>query len=110
MPRTRSRSRRCASSSAMSANELAFDPSTPTIRSLLRCGVVVGALYLAVGVIQGFVRDGFDFRRHALSHLANGPGGWVQTANLAVCGLMVSGAAIGIARALQSRAAGWLLG
>jgi hypothetical membrane protein len=94
----------------MSASESAFEPSTPTIRSLLRCGVVVGALYLAVGVIQGFVREGFDFRRHALSHLANGPGGWVQTANLAVSGLLVIGAAIGIARVLQSRAAGWLIG
>jgi hypothetical protein len=31
-------------------------------------------------------------------------------ANLAVCGLMVIAAAIGIARVLQSRAAGWLLG
>ncbi len=94
----------------MSSSELADHPSTPTTRSLLRCGVVVGALYLAVGLIQGFVRDGFDFRRHALSHLANGPGGWVQTANLAVSGLLVIGAAIGIARGLQSRAAGWLLG
>jgi len=94
----------------MSSTELAYDRSAPTTRSLLRCGVVVGALYLAVGVIQGFVRDGFDFRRHALSHLANGPGGWVQTANLAVSGLLVIGAAIGIARVLQSRAAGWLVG
>jgi hypothetical protein len=94
----------------MSSSELADYPSTPTTRSLLPCGVVVGALYLAVGVIQGFVREGFDFRRHALSHLANGLGGWVQTANLAVSGLLVIGAAIGIARALQSRAAGWLIG
>jgi hypothetical membrane protein len=94
----------------MSSNELADHRSTPTTRPLLRCGVVVGVLYLAVGVIQGLVRDSFDFRRHALSHLANGPGGWVQTANLAVCGLMVIGAAIGIARVLPSRAAGWLLG
>ena len=84
--------------------------STRSTRTLLRCGVVVGALYLAVGVMQGFVREGFDFRRHALSHLANGPGGWVQTANLAVSGLLVIGAAIGIARVLQSRAAGWLVG
>jgi hypothetical protein len=94
----------------MSVNALADDRSRPTTRSLLRCGVFVGVLYLAVGVIQGLVRDGFDFRRHALSHLANGPGGWVQTTNLAVSGLLVIGAAIGIARVLQSRAAGWLIG
>jgi len=94
----------------LSSNELEDHRSTSTTRSLLRCGVIVGVLYLTVGVIQGLVRDGFDFRRHALSHLANGPGGWVQVANLAVCGLMVIAAAIGIARVLQSRAAGWLLG
>ena len=46
-------------------------------RSLLRYGVLVGPFYLALGVIQGLVRDGFDFARHPLSVLANGPGGWV---------------------------------
>ena len=29
-------------------------------RHLLRCGVVAGPLYLAVGLIQARVRDGFD--------------------------------------------------
>jgi hypothetical membrane protein len=94
----------------MSSNESGYHQTTPTTQSLLRCGVLVGALYLAAGVIQGFVRDGFDFGRHALSHLANGPGGWVQTTNLAVSGLLVIAAAFGIARVLRSRAAGWLLG
>jgi hypothetical protein len=42
---------------------------------LLRCGAIAGPLYLAVGAIQGLVRDGFDFARHPLSVLANGPGG-----------------------------------
>ena len=81
-------------------------------RSLLRWGVVVGPFYLAVGLIQAFVRDGFDLGRHALSLLANGPGGWVQTANFGISGCMVIAAAIGFARALRphSRAAGWVLG
>ena len=94
----------------MSSNESESNRTAPTTRLLLRCGVVVGALYLTTGVVQGFVRDGFAFGRHALSHLANGPGGWVQAANFAVCGLLVIGAALGIVRVLQSRAAGWLLG
>jgi len=94
----------------MSSTELDYHRSTPSTRSLLRCGMLVGVLYLATGLIQGFVRDGFDFKRHALSHLANGPGGWVQTANFVVCGLMVIGAAFAISRVLRSRAAGWLLG
>jgi hypothetical protein len=74
--------------------------------------VVVGPFYLAVGMIQGLVRDGFDFSRHALSHLANGPGGWVQTANFVLSGMMVVAAAVGFARVLgpRSRAVTWFLG
>jgi hypothetical protein len=58
------------------------------------------------------VRDGFDLSRHALSLLANGPGGWVQTANFVLTGAMVIAAAVGFARVPrpQSRAAGWVLG
>jgi hypothetical protein len=80
-------------------------------RWLLRCGILVGPFYLAVGLIQAFVRDGFDLGRHPLSVLANGPGGWVQTANFLLSGLMVVAAAVGIGRVLrpQSRISGWLL-
>jgi hypothetical protein len=81
-------------------------------RALLRWGVVVGPFYLAVGLIQALVRDGFDFGRHPLSLLSNGPGGWVQTANFLLSGLMVVAAAIGFARVLRphTRAASWILG
>jgi hypothetical protein len=65
---------------------------------MLLGGVLAGPLYLAVGLIQAFVRDGFDLARHSLSMLANGPGGWVQTANFAVSGLMVLAAAVGFWR------------
>jgi hypothetical protein len=90
---------------------MAADSWTST-RSLLRWGIVAGPFYLVVGLAQAFVRDGFDLGRHALSVLANGPGGWVQTANFIVSGLMVIAAAIGIGRALrpQSHASGWILG
>jgi hypothetical protein len=74
--------------------------SAAVTRSLLGYGMVAGPFYLAVGVIQGFVRDGFDFSRHALSHLVNGPGGWVQTVNFALTGAMVLAAAVGIGRVL----------
>jgi hypothetical protein len=79
---------------------------------LLRGGTVAGPFYLAVGLAQALVRDGFDFSRHPLSVLANGPGGWIQTANFAIVGLMVVGAAIGMGRVLGrgSRAMTWLLG
>jgi len=86
-----------------------LSPGIDQARSLLRNGVVAGPFYLAVGVIQGFVRDGFDFARHPLSVLANGPGGWVQIANFIATGLMVIAAAAGLAHVLQSRATSWLL-
>lgn len=81
-------------------------------RALLACGVIAGPFYLAMGIIQGLVRDGFDFGRHPLSVLANGPGGWVQTLNFVLTGALVIAAAIGFARVLrpQSRAIGWVLG
>lgn len=81
-------------------------------QSLLRWGVVAGPFYLVLGLVQAFVRDGFDFARHPLSVLANGPGGWVQTANFVLTGAMVVAAAIGIARVLRprSRATAYLLG
>lgn len=86
--------------------------SATTTRSLLRFGVLVGPFYLVVGLLQGLVRDGFDFKHHALSHLANGPGGWVQTANFVLSGLMVIAAATGIARVLKpsGRTLSWFLG
>jgi hypothetical protein len=81
-------------------------------RSLLLCGVLGGPFYLAVGLIQGRVRDGFDFAKHPLSVLTNGPGGWVQTANFVLTGLMVLAAAAGFRRVLgpKSRAVTWFLG
>ena len=78
-------------------------PKSLVTNFLLRCGVVAGPFYLAVGLMQAFVRDGFDFARHPLSVLANGPGGWIQTANFALTGLMVIAAAVGIKRALGPR-------
>lgn len=81
-------------------------------RWLLLGGMLAGPFYLAVGVIQGLVRDGFDFARHPLSVLANGPGGWIQTANFVLTGLMVLAAAVGVRRVLGPRSRGvtWCLG
>lgn len=101
-----------ASAVMQRATNAGFDRGAAVTRSLLGYGLIVGPIYLAVGVIQGLVREGFDFSRHPLSVLANGPGGWVQTANFVVSGLMVVAAAVGIARVLGrgSRAVSWFLG
>lgn len=88
-----------------------FDRGAAVTRSLLGYGVLAGPFYLTVGVMQGLLRDGFDFARHPLSVLANGDWGWVQTTNLAVTGLMVIAAAVGFARmpAPPLRAVSWWL-
>jgi Protein of unknown function (DUF998) len=75
-----------------------FDRGAAVTRSLLGYGVLVGPFYLTVGLIQALVRDGFDLTRHSLSVLTNGPGGWVQTANFVLSGLMVLAVAVGFAR------------
>ena len=75
-------------------------------RALLPWGVLAGPFYLIVGVSQGLLREGFDFSRHPLSVLANGPFGWVQTANFVITGAMVIAAAIGIGRALAPKSRG----
>jgi hypothetical protein len=93
-------------------NASQFDRGAAVTRSLLGYGVLAGPFYLAVGLVQAFIRDGFSFARHPLSVLANGPGGWVQTANFALTGLMVLAAAVGVARVLRPtlRATSWFLG
>jgi hypothetical protein len=92
-------------------SSIAARTAPPSVtRLLLRQGAIVGPFYLALGIGQGLLRDGFDFGRHALSHLVNGPGGWVQVANFVLSGVMVIAAAVGIARVTKSRAASGFLG
>ena len=96
----------------MDSSESEVDRGAAATRFLLRCGVVGGPFYLAVGLGQAFLRDGFDLARHSLSVLANGPGGWIQTANLALTGLTVLAAAVGFGRVLgpKSHTVTWFLG
>jgi hypothetical protein len=96
----------------MESDERAAGRGAAVTRSLLRWGVAAGPFYLAVSLIQAVLRDGFDLARHPLSLLANGPGGWVQTANFVLTGLMVLATAVGFGRVLRpaSRAVTWFLG
>nr|MYU47373.1 DUF998 domain-containing protein [Streptomyces sp. SID7803] len=49
-------------------------------------GVLAGPLFLAAGIAQGLTRDGFDFTRNAISQLALGGAGWVQTLSFVFTG------------------------
>jgi hypothetical protein len=77
----------------------------------LLLGVLAGPFYLAVGLLQAFLREGFDLGRHPLSVLANGPAGWVQTANFVLTGLMVLAASVAFGRVLGAKSRGltWFL-
>ena len=75
-------------------------------RALLRAGTIAGPLYLIVGYAQAFTREGFDLSRHALSQLANGELGWIQTLNFVGSGLLVIAGAIGVRRVLRGTRGG----
>lgn len=85
----------------VSSNGASSEKITTVTRTLLACGVVAGPLYVVVGLFQMLIRDGFDIRRHALSLLANGDLGWIQTANFLVAGLLVVLGAAGMRRVLR---------
>ncbi|MFF0434882.1 DUF998 domain-containing protein [Streptomyces sp. NPDC004327] len=64
-------------------------------------GVVAGPLFLAAGIAQGLTRDGFDFTRNAISQLALGEAGWIQTASFLLTGALLAAGAAGLRRALR---------
>jgi hypothetical protein len=78
----------------------AVAPTTQT-RRLLAGGIVAGPLFLAVGLIQAFTRDGFDLSRHPLSLLSLGGLGWIQIANFVVTGALYVACAVGMWRVLH---------
>ncbi|ACZ88404.1 DUF998 domain-containing protein [Streptosporangium roseum] len=73
----------------------------PAARLLLGCGIAAGPLFLAVGVIQGLTREGFDFTRNAISQLSLGDLGWIQVTNFVITGALLIAGAIGTRRALH---------
>lgn len=81
------------------AQETEFDTAAAVTRSMLGWGVVAGPFYLVVGLVLALTREGFDFTQHPLSVLMLGEGGWMQVTNLALSGVMVLVAGIGMVRA-----------
>ena len=79
--------------------EIEFDRAAAVTRSMLGWGVVAGPFYLVIGLVLALTREGFDFAQHPLSVLMLGDGGWMQITNLALSGLMVFIAGVGMTRA-----------
>src|SRR5258708_28105552 len=89
---------------AASTGSAPSEATTKLTRALLACGAVAGPFYIVVGVLQLFIRPGFDITRHMLSLLANGDLGWIQITNFEVSGLLTIAGAIGIRQALRGGA------
>ncbi len=81
----------------------ACSPAGRLTRSLLGYGVIAGPLYVAVVLVQAFIRPGFDLARDDASLLSNGSLGWIQIANFLITGLMVIACAVGMRRALAGK-------
>ena len=69
---------------------------------LLALGAAAGPFYVVVGIAQILTREGFDWTRHALSLMSNGPLGWIQIANFIVSGLLVVAGSGGLRRTMTS--------
>ncbi|MFD7410021.1 DUF998 domain-containing protein [Kitasatospora purpeofusca] len=78
--------------------------ASPAARPLLTAGAVAGPLFLAVGVVGGLTREGFDFTRNALSQLSLGGLGWIQQTAFLLTGALLLAGAVGLRRALPGSA------
>ena len=64
----------------------------------LTCGVAAGPCFVSAFTAIGGTRAAYEWRRHAVSSLADGRGGWLQRANFIVTGSLYCIAAHGLAR------------
>ena len=70
----------------------------------LTCGVAAGPCFVSAFTAIGATRAAYEWRRHAVSSLADGRGGWLQRANFIVTGSLYCIAAHGLARSSRP---GW---
>jgi hypothetical membrane protein len=90
------------------ARPVATDLTSAARRRLLGAGLVAGPLFVGLAILQAVLRPGFDIRRHAVSALSVGDGGWIQVAVFVSTGLLMLAFAIGSRAALGSgRGATW---
>lgn len=71
-------------------------------RILLGGAVAATPLFVALWAAQASTREGFRPAFHPMSLLSLGDGGWAQTANFIVTGLLIIGGGVGLRRALRS--------
>ncbi|MER7760540.1 DUF998 domain-containing protein [Streptomyces sp. NPDC097619] len=68
---------------------------------LLGGAVLAGPFFLAAGITQGILREGYDFTRNAFSQLSLGEGGWIQRTVFVLTAALVLAGAAGLRQALR---------
>src|ERR1017187_6442836 len=71
---------------------------SPSVRIRIALGAMAGPLFVSAFTAIGARRAGYDWRRHAVSSLANGRPGWPQRTNFILTGSLYLVAASGLAR------------
>jgi hypothetical membrane protein len=64
--------------------------AAPGRKVLLACGVIGPPAFIAVFLLEGAARAGYDPQRHPVSSLAIGERGWVQRANFLLAGTAIA--------------------
>ena len=77
-------------------------------RSLLTCGALGPIAFVAVFLVEGATRPGYDASRQYVSLLSLGDRGWVQVVNFIVLGLLLAAFGLGLRRAwVEGPASRW---
>ena len=93
---------------SITRQEAALGVGARSSQRLLWAGVLAGPIYVVVGVIESFTRQGYDPLKHDLSILANGEWGWIHVLVLVGTGFLTLAGAFGIRASLAgSRAGTW---
>jgi hypothetical protein len=79
-----------------------IERSAQTTRLLLAGGVVGPALFIIVYTLEDATRPGYDPWHQPVSALSLSGWGWEQIANFLLCGVLVTGFAIGLRRSLRA--------
>jgi hypothetical protein len=78
------------------------DTAARRARTLARCGVVAGPLFIVAALAQMPARPGFHPARDAVSLLSIGHLGWIQVVNFLVTGALYIACATGMRRLVRS--------
>jgi Protein of unknown function (DUF998) len=78
--------------------------SARAFRAKTACGVVAGPAFVSAFTAIGARRAGYDWRRHAVSSLADGRDGWTQRTNFMIAGALYCVAATGLAQSPRETA------